>query len=96
MNTRLDDEKNVVLIRWVFIEAQIGKTRLGNHYSFPKLKIQLYVENDNGILIEDDIVKDISFNRGVYGTTSVIVDVVNIFGKRALKKNKFKIRTRAW
>ena len=26
MNTRLDDEKNVVLSRWIFTEAQTGKT----------------------------------------------------------------------
>ena len=30
------------------------------------------MEDDNDILIEDDIVKAISFNGGIYGTTSVI------------------------
>ena len=29
MNTRLDDEKNVVLSRWIFTEAQTEKTRFG-------------------------------------------------------------------
>ena len=43
------------------------------------------MEDDNDILIEDDIVKVINFNEGLYGTTDVIVDAANIFGKRVLK-----------
>ena len=42
--------------------------------------------DDKDILIEDDVVKDILFNGGIYGTTAVIFDAVNIFGKIALKK----------
>ena len=52
--------------------------------------MQSYVEADNKILIEDDIVKDISFNRGIYGTTAVIVDAENLFGKRYLKEKNPK------
>ena len=33
MNTRIDD-KNYVLSRWIFTEAQTGKIRLDTHYSF--------------------------------------------------------------
>ena len=51
------------------------------------------MEDDNAILIRDDIVKAISFNVGISGTAAVLVDATNIFGKRALKKNRFKIRT---
>ena len=93
INTRLDDERNVVLRRWIFTEAQTGKTRLETHYSFLNKKIQAYVENDNEILIEDDIVKGISFNGGIYGTTAVIVNADNLFGKISLKKDKSQIRT---
>ena len=53
------------------------------------------MQDENDILIEDDILKTISFNGGIYGTTYVLVDTENIFGKRALKKNKFKIITGA-
>ena len=53
------------------------------------------MEGDNDILIGDDIVKAISFNGGISSTTDVLVDEDNIFGKRALKKNRFKIRTGA-
>ena len=39
--------------------------------------------NENEIIFEDDIVKDISFNGGIYVTTAVLFDAGNIFGKRA-------------
>ena len=51
------------------------------------------MEDENYILIEDDIVKAISFKGVISGTTAVIVDVANHFGKRSLEKKKFKIRT---
>ena len=79
MNTRLDYEKNVVWSRWIFTESHTGKTRLDTHYSFLNKKIQTYVEDDNNMLIEDDIVKAISFNGGIYGTTDVLIDVANLF-----------------
>ena len=74
MNSILDDEKNVVLRRWIFKETQTGKTRLGTHYSFLNKFFQAYVEYDNDILIEDYIVNAISFNGFISGTTAVIVD----------------------
>ena len=51
------------------------------------------MENDNDILIEDDIVRAIIFNEGISGTTDVLVDAANLFGKRASNKINFKIRT---
>ena len=53
------------------------------------------MEDDDDILIKDDILKAISFNGGISGTTSVLVDAENIFGKRSLKKHRFKTRTGA-
>ena len=93
MSTRLRNEKNAVLNRWIFTEAQTGKTRLDTHYSFLNEKFKAYVEDDNGILIEDDIVKAISFNGGIDGTTTVLVDSATIFGKRDFKEINFKIKT---
>ena len=49
---------------------------------------QAYVEYDIEILIEDYIVKTISFNVVISGTTSFLVDAANIFGRIALKKNR--------
>ena len=53
------------------------------------------MEDDNYELIEDDIVKAISFNGGISGTTAVLVDTAALFGKRALNKTNFKIKTGA-
>ena len=60
MNTRLHDKKN-----WFWADGYSQKHRLGKsdwiltiHFSN---KNRSYVEDDNDILIEDDIVKDISF-----------------------------------
>ena len=53
------------------------------------------MDDDNDILIGDDIVKAISFNGGISGTTNVIVDTAALFGKRYLKKINFKIKTGA-
>ena len=83
----LDDETNVLLSRWIFTEAQTGKTRLVYHCSFLNKFFQEYLEDDNDIIIGYDIVKDISFNGGFSVTAAVLVGAVNLFGKRALKKN---------
>ena len=48
------------------------------------------MEDDNEIIIKDDIVKTISFNGGISGTTAVLVDAYNLFGKRYLKKKNSK------
>ena len=53
------------------------------------------MDDDNDILTEYDIVKAIIFNGGIYGTTGVIVDVENLFGKRDSDINNLKIRTGA-
>ena len=44
------------------------------------------MEYDNEILIDDYIVKALCFNEGISGTTAVIVDAENLFGKIDLKK----------
>ena len=43
------------------------------------------MEDKNYILIEDDIVKAIPFNGGIFGTKAVIVDAASLFGKRSFK-----------
>ena len=53
------------------------------------------MEDDNDKIFEDDIMKAVIFNGGIYGTTAVLVDAESIFGKRYLKKTNFKIITRA-
>ena len=81
--------------RWIVTEAQTGKHDLDTQYSYINKNFQAYLEDDNDILIEYDIVMAISFNGIISGTTAVLVDAKNIFRRRALKKHKFKIRTGA-
>ena len=88
--------KNVVLRRYIFTKAQTGNKQLDTHYSFLNKTIQAYVKYENDILIEYDILKTISFNGGIYGTTYIIVDAENLFVNISLNKNSLKIRTGAW
>ena len=71
------------------------KNRIGYSLLIYQLKIKAYVKDDNDIIIKYDIVKAISFNAVISGTTAVFVDVVNIFGKRSFKENQFKIKNGA-
>ena len=59
------------------------------HFS---LKNQSYVKDDNYILVGYDILKALSFNGDISGTTDVLVDAKDIFGKGTLEKNKFQNR----
>ena len=68
---------------------------MDTHYSFLNKKFQAYFEDDNYILVEDDIMKAVSFNGVIYGTKAVLVDAFNIFGNRYLKNIHFKIKTGA-
>ena len=51
------------------------------------------MEDNTNIIIEDDIVNAVSFNRGISGTTDVLVDAENLFVNISLKKTNFHIRT---
>ena len=53
------------------------------------------MEDENAILIEDDILKFIRFNGGIYGTNAVIVGADYFFVNKAFKKTSLKINTGA-
>ena len=84
MNTRLHGEK---MLFWADGYSQKHRQEkhdwlLTIHFS---IKFQAYVEDDNDLPIENNIVKDTSFNGGIYGTSDVFVDAGTIFGERACK-----------
>ena len=62
------------------------------NYSFFNKNAQACVEDYNDILIEDDIMKAVSVNEDISGITAVIIDAVNLFGKKSLEKINFKIK----
>ena len=55
---------------------------LDTHYSFLNKIFQAYVEDDNDIIIDYNIVKDICFNCGISVTTAVLVGSADLFGNR--------------
>ena len=71
-------------------EAQTGKSRLDTHFSYVNTQLKSYVEDDNNILTEEDIVKAISFRGGIAGTTAVLVDATSIGHEKAINE-KFKV-----
>ena len=95
MNTRFDYEEIIFGGRWIFTDSPTGKTELDTHYSFFNKNAQACVEDYNDILIEDDIMKTVSVNEEISGITAVIIDAVNLFGKKSLEKINFKIKTGA-
>jgi hypothetical protein len=92
MNTKLRADGKAMLTRWLFTEAQTGKTRLDAHFSFMKNRFQAYVEDGNDILIEEDIFNALSFNGGLAGTTVVWLNAAALCSTKTLKK-KFKAET---
>ena len=85
MNTRLHDEKMVWADVYSHKHRQLKHDWiLTIHFS---IKCQAYVEDDNDILIEDDIVKEKIFNGVNSVTTDVLVDEADLFGKDSLKEN---------
>ena len=89
MNTRLDDEKYCLDNTGIYRSTERKNTTGYSLFSF-KQQNQAYVEDENDIFIEGDIVKAISFIGGISGTTSVHVDAVNFFGEIAFKENQFQ------
>ena len=72
------------------MEAHTVKIRLDTHCSFFNKKFQAYVEDYNNILIEHDIVKAISTNGVISGTTSILVGAENLSDKDTLKEKQIQ------
>ena len=59
------------------------------------MNFQEYVEDNNGIHVENGILKSIRHIGGNYDTKAVLADAGNIFGRKVLKKINIKIKTGA-
>ena len=70
---------------------------MDTHFSYLNVQFKSYIEGDNDILIEDDIVKAMKFNGGIAGTTVVLVDATSLGNKKAINKklNVFKTGSRS-
>ena len=88
-------EKNLpVISRWIFTEAQASKSKLDAHFSFSNIKLNSFVENDNNIVVEDNIVQEISSLGGVKGTTVYLVDASTIGMQKMINKKIADGRTK--
>ena len=96
MNSYNKKKKLLVISRWIFAEAQTSKRKLDAHFSFLNIKLKSFVEDDNYIIVEDNIVQGISSLDGVKGTTVYLVDVSTIGVQTLINQNfidtRIKIR----
>lgn len=77
-----------VIEKWIYTEAQTGRGRLDTHFSYLNLIIKSYVEDGNDVVLEEDIVKAMSFRGGVAGMSAILLNLENL-PKAAISK-KFK------
>lgn len=78
-----------VILTWIFIEAQTRRGWLDTHFSYFKLILKAFVVDRNDILLEDDIVHDLSFRAGIARTTTVLLDSAQL--PRPATSKKFKL-----
>eukprot|EP00957_Ditylum_brightwellii_P203889 15336682-Ditylum_brightwellii.AAC.1 len=70
MNASNQEKGLPLIIRWIYTEAQTGRGRLDTHFSYMNLKIKSFLEDGNDVLVEKDIIRALSFQGGVAGTTA--------------------------
>ena len=94
MNIKNILEKLPIISRWIFSEAQTGKTRLDSHFSYVNLQLSKYVNSNNKIDEPLDIYKAFQFATGITNTACVLVDIKNSNAKEITKiKTKLGVRS---
>jgi len=90
------------IVRWIYTEAQTGKSRLDTHFSFLNLKFKAYVLDGNAMTTEDGIMKALKFQNGIAGTTVKLINLSlldkklsTVTGKFLPLLNKCKLGTRS-
>ena len=53
-------KKLPVISRWIFTEAQTGKRKLVEYFSFLNVKLKSFVKDDNDIVVDDNIAQGTS------------------------------------
>jgi hypothetical protein len=79
-----------VFSTWIFTEAQTGKSRLDTHFSYVNLQLTKYINAGHDILTESDIQAAMSFQDGIAGTTSILLDASRLLLVRADNENNTK------
>jgi hypothetical protein len=63
--------------RWIYTEAQTGKTYLDTHFAYINKKVERYVKGGKDVTIEKELVEALSSNDGLPGAAAVLVKFVD-------------------
>ena len=94
LNTEIRDNNKATMINWIYTDIQTGKNKLDTHVSFLNSKFKSYVEDGNGIAIEKDIARVVSFADGVQGTTAKLIDASSVGSQKFINKTLTKAKTK--
>ena len=92
LNTELRENNKATITNWIYTETQTGKSKLDKRFSFLNIKLKLYVEDNNDIVIEDEITNVIVFADGVQGITANLVDASIIGSQKCLNRFFTKLK----
>ena len=97
MNSYNKRQKLPVISKWIFTEVQTGKSKLDAHFFFLNIKLKSFVEDDNDIVVEDNVVQEIWSLGSIKGTTTYLVDASIIGTQKLINQNvidtRIKIRS---
>jgi hypothetical protein len=65
-----------VVERWMFNEAQTGKSRLDTHFSYLNIHFKSYIASKNDLTCEDHIFDALQYRDGIAGTTAVLCELL--------------------
>lgn len=74
LNRESESKHLPIIRRWLFTEAQTGKSRLDTHFSYLNVTMSAFVEDGNDIMTEDGLFEALTYRGGVAGTAVVLVN----------------------
>ena len=96
LNIQSKEKKLPTISKWIFTEAQTGRGRLDTHFAYVNCIIKSYVQDGNNIVLEEHILKALSFNGGLAGTSAILVNCSDLEGPCVTKKFRSKkVKSRA-
>jgi len=63
------------IVKWIFTEAQCGKSFLDAHFAFVNTQLQRALKNNVNYLSVDGLIEALSYDGGIRGTTVARVDM---------------------
>ena len=76
----------IKFVKWIYTEAQTGRGRLDNHFSYINIMLKSYIEEGHNIDLEEDIVNALSYRGGIEGTNVGLVNASDLTGPTLHKR----------